>query len=323
MNKEAAILGIDTSNYTTSLALITLEDELLVDKRKLLPVKEGLLGLRQSEAVFNHIKELPLLAKAISKENSRFEIVAISSATKPRPLPDSYMPVFIAAESFGYTMSNLFHVPFYKFSHQEGHIQAGLWSLSLKLKRPFFALHISGGTTELLKVIPKEVGYKIDILGSSSDISAGQFIDRIGVKLKLPFPAGAHMEALINKEIVDHVNIPVSVKNNSISFSGPETYIQRKLKENIKDDLIAYSVFQCVGKSLYQLIKNASTQDTCRDILLVGGVASNKIIREYLSEKLNQEAFKTYFALPNYCSDNAVGIASLGVECFKHKVDGN
>ncbi|SDK51111.1 Kae1-like domain-containing protein [Natronincola ferrireducens] len=313
MTKEKVVIGLDTSNYTTSLGVVNLQGQLIQDERILLPVKKGNLGLRQSEALFHHIKGLPLLAQ----RTSGYEIVAISSAIKPRPIEDSYMPVFLAAESFGKTMSNLWDVAFYGFSHQEGHIKAGLWSTGVKPSKPFLALHLSGGTTEALKVIPKDIGYEIEIIGGTTDISAGQFIDRIGVKLNLPFPAGPHLEKILENQDLQLLkgNPPISVKGNYISFSGPETHFQREIKEASNPVEIAYGVFQCVARSLYKWIDNLLKSYPSDEILFVGGVASNKIIRSYLQDKL-QKRLKLYFGDGQYCSDNGVGIAVLGVESY-------
>ncbi|AOY77068.1 O-sialoglycoprotein endopeptidase [Clostridium formicaceticum] len=318
MIKEAVVLGLDTSNYTTSLALINLKGELLKEERQLLPVKKGNLGLRQSEALFQHIKNMPLLVEAIS-ENISYKVVAIAGAIKPRPVEESYMPVFLAAASFGKTMGSLWKVPFYGFSHQEGHIEAGLWSLGLKFEKPFLALHLSGGTTELLKIIPQKVGYEIELLGGTSDISAGQFIDRIGVKLNLPFPSGAHLEALLSEGEKIDMNIPIAVKGTTLSFSGPETFLQRRLDENFSSSQIAFSIFQCIAKSLLKLIKNAFKKYPYQQLLIVGGVASNQVIKNFLEDQLQKEKVAVYFGRPKYCSDNAVGIGALGLESYLKK----
>ena len=318
MTSAHVILGLDTSNYTTSLAMLDVQGKFISEERKLLEVKKGALGLRQSEALFQHIRDLPMLSKRINKINSNYNIVAIAAATRPRPISNSYMPVFLAAQSFGETMSNLLNIPFYSFSHQEGHIEAGLWSLNLKMNKPFLTLHISGGTTELLKVIPIKNGYNIEIVGKTGDISAGQFIDRVGVKLNLPFPAGKDLEKLCEGELKNNIDLPIAVKDTKVSFSGPETFIYKKLYGNVTNSEIAYSVFYCIGKSLYKLIRNALKDHHYEDILIVGGVASNKIIKAYLQNHLRDDGIKVYFGESNYCSDNAVGIAALGMKSYQY-----
>lgn len=312
-----AVLGMDTSNYTTSIALVDLKGNILYDGRMLLPVNKGERGLRQSDALFHHIKNLPVLAEEARRKIGANHIVAISSSTKPRPVEDSYMPVFLGSQSFGETMANLWKVPFFKFSHQEGHIEAGLLAEGLSFEEDFIALHISGGTTEILMVKPKGLGYDIEILGGSSDISAGQLIDRVGTKIGLPFPAGSHLEKLSQGiEKVDF-KIPVSIAGNMVSFSGPETHFSRLVDDGTIDPgEIAYGTFLCVAKSLVSLIKNILKEYTAKNILIVGGVASNGLIRSYLRDKLGENGLALHFAQPKYCTDNAIGIASLGLSQY-------
>lgn len=314
---KKVILGLDTSNYTTSMSLMSLDGEILWDARELLPVDKGKKGLRQSDALFYHIKQLPALSNEIKKNSSSFHIVGISASTKPRPVEDSYMPVFLASKSYGETMSNLWNVPFYQFSHQEGHIEAGLWSKGLNFQEDFIALHISGGTTEILLVKPLSIGYNIEIIGGTSDISAGQLIDRIGTKMGLAFPAGPHLEKLSKNVNGVDINIPISIKENMVSFSGPETYFSRLLDENkISKEEIAYATFHCVSKSLSLLIKNIIKEYPLKKLLIVGGVASNNQIRSYLLDTLFKDGLDIYFAEPTYCTDNAIGIAALGVSKY-------
>ncbi len=315
MNKEV-VIGIDTSNYTTSLALLNTEGVLIREVRQLLPVKEGTVGLRQSDALFHHVKNLPSLFIKLMEEVEDREIVAISSATKPRPLEESYMPVFLASHSYGESLATVLKVPFYEFSHQEGHIAAGLWSLKTEIKEPFIALHLSGGTTEVLKVSPNNFGYSIEIIGESGDLSAGQFIDRIGVKLGLPFPAGPHLEKLANQWEGETIKIPISVKGTTVSFSGPETFVQRLIEKNHEENQIAYSVFQCVGGTIVSLIKEILKVHPFKKILLVGGVASNHQIKELIIKSFENSGLDLLFANPKYCSDNGLGIGVLGVKKY-------
>lgn len=316
MSKKV-ILGLDTSNYTTSMSLMSLDGELVYDARKLLPVDHGKRGLRQSEALFYHVQQLPYLSNEISQKSDEFHIVAISASTRPRPVEDSYMPVFLAAKSYGEITSNLFHIPFYEFSHQEGHIEAALWSENIHMKEEFIAIHISGGTTEVLVVKPRDIGYDIEIIGGTSDLSAGQFIDRVGVAMGLEFPSGKSLEEISRVCSELSLNVPVSVTKNKISFSGPETHFSRLIKEsNASKADIAYGVFHCVARSLELLVKNIGKQYPIKNLLIVGGVASNNQIRSYLLEKLAPENIHIYFAAPKYCTDNAVGISSLGVSKY-------
>src|SRR5690606_7183010 len=122
-----AALGIDTSAYTTSVALVGVDGQLLADARTVLAVPAGSRGLRQSEAVFQHIRRLPELMERVMG-SGRARVMAVAASTAPRPVPDSYMPVFKAGEAVARAVAAALGVPFVPLSHQEGHVWAGLWS---------------------------------------------------------------------------------------------------------------------------------------------------------------------------------------------------
>ncbi|HHX78048.1 MAG TPA: O-sialoglycoprotein endopeptidase, partial [Firmicutes bacterium] len=218
-------LGLDTSCYTTSLGVVDAKGKPVLDLRKPLAVREGEKGLRQSEAFFQHVKNLPLFFH--NKDFCRLipGIKAVSASEKPRPGGNSYMPVFKAGESIGKVAAGAMLAAYYPSTHQEGHILAGLISAGVVWEN-FWAFHLSGGTTELLAVEIKGAAITINKIGGSSDIAAGQFIDRIGVKYGLGFPAGPKLEALA-RAAKGSCSLPVAVKGNSVSFSGPLTQAER------------------------------------------------------------------------------------------------
>ncbi|NLZ38853.1 MAG: O-sialoglycoprotein endopeptidase [Firmicutes bacterium] len=298
-------LGIDTSCYTTSLAVVDTQGRLLSDRRQLLKVPAGERGLRQSDGVFQHLQNIPLLAAQLKEDIGAFELKAIGVSRSPRPLPESYMPVFVAGLSYAKTIADILAVPCCELSHQEGHILAGAWSAKVDWEE-FYALHVSGGTTELLLVNLSD-GIKINQLGGSSDLHAGQFIDRVGVALGLPFPAGPALEKLAQHAGGSQIKVPVAVKGLSLSFSGPESFVQRLLQtEKIEPAVVARGLEQCIAESLRRLIDNAVLRYGKKPVLFVGGVMANHYIRQYLTQTLNLEC---NFAQANYAGDNAVGAA--------------
>ena len=183
-------LGLDTSNYTTSIAYF--DGQTGVNCSQLLPVQPGQLGLRQSDAVFSHTKSLPALSGRLFSHVTLADVEAIAVSTRPRAVEGSYMPCFMVGYSHAKMLSDGLHVPLIEVSHQQGHVAACLWSagrLDL-MDKPHLAWHLSGGTTELLLVQPEGKNVKCTRIGGTTDISAGQLIDRTGVMLSLPFPAG-------------------------------------------------------------------------------------------------------------------------------------
>lgn len=311
----ALFVGIDTSNYTTSLAITDEKGNLIVDKRMLLSVKPGTIGLRQSEAVFQHIKNFPLLINEVFDKINKNEIKAIGVSLQPRPVTTSYMPVFQVGKTLADTLASALEIPLINTTHQEGHIMAGIWSCGQKLREKFITIHISGGTTEILEVSLKgwePIEFSVDKLGGTNDLHAGQFIDRVGVKIGLEFPAGPHLEQLAAKSINPYP-IPIAVKGLNVSFSGPESHAQRLLAEGANIADLARGVESCLVKSLDKLIRNVYGETKQTFYLLVGGVASNKYLRETLKNNLkeNLSNITLAFAKPRYSSDNAVGVSII------------
>lgn len=295
---------------------MTLDGELIKQRRQRLKVDLGERGLRQSEALFQHINQLPDLIADVAK-GRKDQLTKIIVSNKPRPKEASYMPVFKAGVGQAKALSSILDIPLVKVSHQEGHLMAGLWSADISFDQ-FLAVHISGGTSEILKVEKKKSNnsFEIEELGSSQDLHAGQFIDRVGVALGLAFPAGPQLEKLAKGGELGKLSIPSSVQDYQISFSGPSSAAMRMIQSEKKAEDIALAVQQCIANSLEKVLKKAIEKEKYKDILIVGGVAANQYIRARLRKRLEHRAVgaKLYFADPKWSSDNAVGVAAMGLE---------
>lgn len=297
------VLGIDTSNYTTSAAVIE-DGRVAYDGRILLKVKQGERGLRQSEALFQHTNNLPELLK--EADMKKIEAVAVSS--RPRPITGSYMPVFLSGEKTAEVISACLGVPLYKVSHQEGHIEAAAFSSAFK-ENNFLGLHISGGTTELLKIV-KSDNYSIEIAGGTRDISAGQFIDRIGVAMGYGFPAGKIIDDMAQKAEKRDLRIPSKADESWFNFSGQETAAIRLIDQGQNHSEVAFAVMYCIAKTLDKAI-GAILKKERLPLLVFGGVASSSFLKSYFLDKYNNEVV---FSDPVYSSDNAVGTAHIVYE---------
>lgn len=293
-------LGIDTSNYTTSVA--TVGDEFR-NIRKIIDIKEGMRGIRQSDGVFVHLKELPKLFETLDIDMKKVSAVGVS--TRPRNVEGSYMPVFLAGESFAKVIAKALDVPLLSYSHQDGHIMAGILSAESDelLVEPFLAVHMSGGTTEILECSYENNHFTAKLVGGTKDISAGQLIDRVGVSLGMKFPAGAEMDRLSQDCREKAIPLKTSVKGGYINFSGMETKLL-SMKDEVDAGLLAKSTLTFIGKSLAEAINFHEP----KKVLFVGGVASNTLLREYFKKEIRA---KIYFASRELSCDNAVGIAEL------------
>lgn len=300
-------LGIDTSNYTTSAALYLSDNNKIIHLKKPLPVKTGERGIRQSDAVFHHVVQLPDLIENLFNENA-VEIDAVGASDKPRNVEGSYMPCFLTGIGTAKSIAKTNNIPLYNFSHQEGHIAAALYSSDklYLIGKTFLAFHVSGGTTEALLVEPDEKNiFKIKLLASSLDLKAGQAIDRVGVMLGLDFPAGAELEKLANKSKMIYKIKPV-IKGIDCSLSGIENKCIKMKEDGEKEEDIALFCIEYIGCTIEKITEELIVEYKDLPIIYSGGVMSDTIIKNRLLNK-----FDAFFATPEFSSDNAAGIAIL------------
>ena len=314
MLKSELILGIDTSNYTTSFALCDLDGEIVLNLKKLLPVAEGERGLRQSDALFAHTKNIPCLTESLSaflEENyPERRIVAVGYSKTPRDAEGSYMPCFLSGVAVAGALSATHGCPSYAFSHQSGHVMAALYSAGrldlLEGRESFAAFHVSGGTTEILLITPNDDGFSVELIGGTADINAGQAIDRAGVLMGMRFPCGREMEGLLADRDIAPVKTKISVKGLECNLSGLENLTKKLYAECGDPARVSAYCFDFVADTLCKLTENLRLAYPNIPIIYAGGVMSNKRIGARLSAFEN-----TFFSAPEFSSDNAAGVALL------------
>lgn len=312
------ILGFDTSCYTTSIAAITLNREIILNEKIILKVKKDNKGLRQSEAVFQHVNNIGEMSQVINNKLKNYNIVGICASTKPRPVDNSYMPVFSVGYNFAKLLSSINGCSFYETTHQENHIEASLFNNDLENKEKFLAVHMSGGTTEILLVEKKNASYNIEIVGGSLDVSFGQLVDRLGVKLNYNFPCGKYIDdnALICKEKIQN-GLKTSVREGYMNLSGIENQMNKII--NDYDNLyLSKILLDTLVRSMYKSLIYICDKYDLKEVLFGGGVSASKYIKKELSEKLKRERIKAYFTDREYATDNGVGCAIIGLNQMKN-----
>lgn len=307
-------LGIDTSNYTTSTAVFDSNTGKFFQQKKLLPVKPGELGLRQSDAVFHHTAQLHLLFSELVKDIDSKDIAAIGASSRPRPVDGSYMPCFTVGENTAKILSSALKVPLYTFSHQEGHIAAALYDSKSEnlFTEKFLAFHVSGGTTEAVIAKGNGYGFSLDLAAKSLDLNAGQAIDRVGLMLGLRFPCGAELEKLALKN-TKKIPVRPTLKECDCCLSGLENICRRLLENNESKEYIAAYCIEYIRKTLSLMTDKLLLKYGTMPVLYAGGVMSDSIIQNSFKEKYNAA-----FAQPSLSSDNAVGIAYLAYRKYKN-----
>lgn len=308
---KGAYIGFDTSNYTTSIAVCDERGEIVANLKRPLSVRSGECGLRQSDAVFAHIKNLPMLTDELSDilKDGDYTPVAVGVSARPRDAEGSYMPCFLSGVSAAHAFAASSGIPVLDFSHQNGHVMAAAYSSGASERlfaSEFLAFHVSGGTTEALLVRPNGVEFSCELVGETLDLNAGQVIDRVGVMLGLDFPCGAALERLASEYSGKIKKFRISVKDGCCNLSGVENMAKKLLCDGAERTEVAAFVFNFICHTLIKMASQIIEKYGRMPLLFAGGVMSNTYMREAISRE-----FEAYFSAPSFSADNAAGVALL------------
>ena len=314
---KPVVIGFDTSNYRTSVAAVTLDGEILVNHRELLPVSNGERGLRQSDAVFAHIRQLRNSEPALREALKDARITAVAASTKPRDGEESYMPVFQVGHTAGSLLAASLDVPFFETTHQRGHLAAAMIGTGLEDQEKLLAVHLSGGTTDLL-VMDRDA---VTQIGGSADLHAGQLVDRAGVAMGLRFPSGEELEELAVRGHSEG-RLGCSLENGDLTchLSGAETKVQQWLKEStLSREDIAREIYDLLARTLVRMLKAGAEKSGEKVALVTGGVAASALLRQLMEERRakTRGCPEVVFGRPEMSGDNAVGVALIGAKRLK------
>jgi N6-L-threonylcarbamoyladenine synthase len=311
---KRAVIGFDTSNYRTSAAVLTETGEVLLNIRELLPVPKGERGIRQSEAVFAHLRGIQRMLEQLRQAVQQTEIIAVAASVRPRDPEESYMPVFTAGAEAAGTAAAVLGVPFIQTTHQRGHLAAAAWHTALEKADSFLAAHLSGGTTDLLHWHEN----RLCQIGGSLDLHAGQLVDRAGVAMGLSFPSGPELEQMAMEGKTEGI-LGCSMERGDLwcHFSGAETQIQRLIAGgSIPGSQLAREVYDLLARTVSRMLAAGERASGESRALVTGGVASSPLFRQLLTERMkkNRTSLQVIFGAPEYSGDNAVGVALIGLQ---------
>ena len=316
-DEKPVVIGFDTSNYRTSVAAVTLDGEILVNHRELLPVTSGERGLRQSDAVFAHIRQLRNSEEALREALNGSRIAAVAASTRPRDAEASYMPVFQVGHTAGSLLAAALDVPFYETTHQRGHLAAAMAGTGLEKEERLLAVHLSGGTTDLLVMDADSVTQ----IGGSADLHAGQLVDRAGVAMGLPFPSGEELEKLAvlgNSE----GRLGCSMEDGDLvcHLSGAETKVQQCIRDgSLPREDVAREIYDLLARTLIRMLKAGTEKTGIRKALVTGGVAASALLRQLMEQRRLKVRGcpDIVFGRPEMSGDNAAGVAMIGAERYR------
>ena len=299
-------LGIDTSNYATSIAVVDYENnKILLNEKQFLPVKQGECGLRQQDAVFSHIKNLTDILELVHNKFDLSCVQAVGVSVKPTNEENSYMPCFLVGKLVAQAVKAAVNVPVIHTTHQDGHLNSALFSLNNETlyKDKIIVFHVSGGTTDMMLV---ENGQIAETVGSSNDLFAGQAVDRLGVKLGFPFPAGVYVSQLTEK-CTETIKPKVSVKGLNCNLSGLQNQCEKLIEQGYDKEYVCRYCLSFIAETLIKMAHNARDIYGNLPVVFVGGVMSSQVIKEIVENKMKN----IYFVEPVFSSDNAIGTAAI------------
>ena len=299
-------LGIDTSNYASSLAVIDYTNKkILLNEKHFLPVKQGECGLRQQDAVFSHIKNLIEILELVHNKFDLSRVQAVGVSVKPTNDEDSYMPCFLVGKLIAQAIKAAKDIPVVATTHQDGHLNSALFSLAEEkfYNDKIIVFHVSGGTTDMMIV---EGGKILQTIGSSNDLFAGQAVDRLGVKLGFQFPAGVYVSQFAAE--CDEIFKPkVSVNGLNCNLSGLQNQCEKLLEQGKENAYVCKYCLSFIAQTLIKMAKNARDIHGELPIVFVGGVMSSQIIKDIIEKTMKD----VHFVQPVFSSDNAIGTAAI------------
>lgn len=211
--------------------------------------------------------------------------------------------------SYAKSLSYALNIPIVPVHHIEGHIAANYISYP-DLKPPFLALVVSGGHSHIIHV--KDYT-EFEIIAKTRDDAAGEAFDKVARTLGLSYPGGPEVSKLAEKGKNTYKLPKTKFENYDFSFSGIKTAVinlVHKEGENVRKADIAKSFEVTVTETLVDHAISAMKEKSINTIVLAGGVAANKYLREILVEEAKKNNFKAYIPDFKYCTDNAAMIAS-------------
>lgn len=304
------ILGIDTSNYATSAALYNAQTgEVEATEKILLEVAPGGRGLRQSDAVFQHVRNLPRIWERLAARTDYTALRAVGVSDRPRDVEKSYMPCFLAGVSAASAVTGTQNLPLYRFSHQAGHVAAALLGTGFAAKPElnFIAFHVSGGTTDALVCRLDGPQLTITQAATSFDLFAGQAVDRLGVRLGFSFPAGEALTALARDSDTEEAAAPV-LREGNCCLSGLENQCIQRLENGASPAQVARFCLNSIADTILAMAQTLQSQGDKQELILAGGVMCSDIIRARMAHSMPQARF----CQPAWLSaDNGAGVALL------------
>ena len=315
--KDIYILGIESSCDETSFSIVKNgTEEIATVISSQIDIHKNYGGVVPEIASRAHIKNITfVLEECLEKAKMTMEEIDAIAVTYGPGLIGSLLVGVEAAKTLAY----LYNKPLVPVHHISGHIYAN--NLVKRLEFPLIALVISGGHTELIYM---DKDYSFKKLGGTLDDAVGECYDKVGRVIDVEYPGGPIIDkmASIGKHTYD-LPIPLNDDSYNFSFSGLKSAVinlvhnEKKRGNNIRKEDLAKSFQDVVVDVLTKKTMHALKEYNVKNLILAGGVAANKGIRNKFQELCEENNINYTFPSIKYATDNAAMIASSGYYAFK------
>ena len=327
MTKNITFLGIETSCDETAAAVIRENDEGTADilsniVSSQIEEHKKFGGVVPELAARAHLENIEYIIDTALKESGTTinEIDGVAATAGP-----GLIVCLTVGLNIGKSIAAFSNKPLIGVNHLEGHALSP--GLNEKIKFPYLLLLISGGHSQYL--IVKDVN-EYEQLGTTIDDALGEAFDKTAKMLDLGYPGGPNVEKFSKEGDENFYKLPEPIINKAgcnLSFAGLKTAVLRESKKINGDVKLKYNLaasFQkTINKILYKKTKIAvemfkeKTKKENFQLIVAGGVAANKTIRENLTQLSNKMNFKIIYPDLKFCGDNASMIAWAGIQRFK------
>ena len=333
MKKKLIFLGIETSCDETAAAVIQENDSGTANilsniVSSQIEEHKEFGGVVPELAARSHVENIDfIITRALTESGIAIEHIDGVAATAGPGL----MVCLTVGLNIGKSIAAFSNKPFIGVNHLEGHALSP--GLENKIEFPYLLLLISGGHTQYL--IVKDVN-QYEQLGTTIDDALGEACEKTAKMLELGYPGGPNVEKFSKLGDKNYYKLPEPIINKAgcnLSFAGLKTAVLRESKKINKDEKLRYNLaasFQnTINKILYKKTKVAielfkeKTKKKEVQLIVAGGVAANKSIRENLSNLADEMNFKTIYPDLKFCGDNAAMIAWAGIKRFKKNLTDN
>ena len=333
MNKKITFLGIETSCDETAAAVIRENEKGTADilsnvVSSQVEEHKEFGGVVPELAARAHLENIEFIIDKALKDSkiSLKEIDGVAATAGP-----GLIVCLTVGLNIGKSIAAFSKKPFIGVNHLEGHALSP--GLENKIEFPYLLLLISGGHTQYLVV--RDVNH-YEQLGTTIDDALGEAFDKTAKMLDLGYPGGPAVEKFSKLGDKNYFKLPEPIINKAgcnLSFAGLKTAVLRESKKINGDEKLKYNLaasFQStINKILYKKTKIAiqefknKTKEKKVQLIVAGGVAANKSIRENLTTLSKEMDFKTIYPDLKFCGDNAAMIAWAGIKRFKKNLIDN